>query len=395
MKIVFVAALSFVCTALFAQSANPSATWFKGNLHTHSLWSDGDGYPDMIVDWYKSNGYQFIALSDHNIIATGEKWVKVPQSKMHEDGFQKYLERFGVEWVEQKTDSAGRTLVKLKTYEEYRKRFESDDFIMLKSEEITDRFEKKPIHINATNVQELIPAQGGSSVAEVMQRNIDAVLEQRARTGVPLFPHINHPNFYYAISTNDMIALKGERFFEVYNGHPLVHNYGDSLRPGTEQMWDDINIAYRTRGQDLLFGLATDDSHNYHQFGKAYSNAGRGWVMVRSTNLTPESLINAMESGEFYASTGVTLETLKVEKNKLFITVKAEKGVSYSIAFISADKNGKMNVQIVKGDRATMTLKPDNLFLRAKITSSKLKENPFSEGEFECAWSQPVIYGAR
>jgi hypothetical protein len=374
------------------ESEAQSTKWFKGNLHTHSLWSDGDGYPDVIVDWYKTNGYQFIALSDHNILAAGDKWVKVPQSKMHEDGFQKYLERFGDDWVEQKTDSAGRMLVKLKTYEEYRKRFESKDFIMLKSEEITDRFEKKPIHINATNVQELIPAQGGVNVVDVMQRNINAVLEQRAKTGAPMFPHINHPNFYYAITTDDMIGLKGERFFEVYNGHPLVHNYGDSLHPGTEKMWDDINIAYRKRGQDLLFGLATDDSHNYHQFGKAYSNAGRGWVMVKSTALTPEALIMAMEAGDFYSSTGVVLEELKVEKNKVIIHVKAEKGVSYSIEFISADKNGIINRQVIKGDRATMLLKPDQLFLRAKITSSKLKENPFNEGEFETAWTQPVFY---
>ena len=43
----------------FAQGATSSsgpsaeARWFKGNLHTHSLWSDGDDYPEMIADWYK------------------------------------------------------------------------------------------------------------------------------------------------------------------------------------------------------------------------------------------------------------------------------------------------------------------------------------------------------
>ena len=28
-----------------------SARWWKGNLHTHSLWSDGDDYPEMIAGW--------------------------------------------------------------------------------------------------------------------------------------------------------------------------------------------------------------------------------------------------------------------------------------------------------------------------------------------------------
>jgi hypothetical protein len=51
--------------------------WYKGNLHTHTLWSDGDDYPEMVVNWYKSHGYQFLALSDHNILLAGEKWVEV------------------------------------------------------------------------------------------------------------------------------------------------------------------------------------------------------------------------------------------------------------------------------------------------------------------------------
>ncbi len=45
--------------------------WFKGNLHTHSLWSDGNDYPEMIVDWYTRHGYQFLALSDHNVLSQG------------------------------------------------------------------------------------------------------------------------------------------------------------------------------------------------------------------------------------------------------------------------------------------------------------------------------------
>ncbi|HET9278119.1 MAG TPA: hypothetical protein VFN95_08020, partial [Flavitalea sp.] len=123
----------------------------------------------------------------------------------------------------------------------------------------------------------------------------------------PMFPHINHPNFHYAISTQDMIDLRGERFFEVYNGHPRVNNEGDSTHVGTEQMWDIINIAYFKKNQPLLLGLGTDDTHNYHQFGPAFSNAGRGWVTVLAGSLEPHALIDALERGDFYASSGVTL----------------------------------------------------------------------------------------
>ena len=37
-----------------------SPRWWKGNLHTHSLWSDGDDYSEMIAGWYQQHGCQFI-----------------------------------------------------------------------------------------------------------------------------------------------------------------------------------------------------------------------------------------------------------------------------------------------------------------------------------------------
>ena len=51
--------------------------WYKGNLHTHSLWSDGNDFPEMIVDWYATRDYDFLAISDHNTLNEDEKWVPV------------------------------------------------------------------------------------------------------------------------------------------------------------------------------------------------------------------------------------------------------------------------------------------------------------------------------
>lgn len=41
--------------------------WWKGNTHTHTTMSDGDSSPEVVAQWYKRNGYQFLVLSDHNI----------------------------------------------------------------------------------------------------------------------------------------------------------------------------------------------------------------------------------------------------------------------------------------------------------------------------------------
>ena len=55
--------------------------YWRGNIHTHSLWSDGDDFPEMIADWYKSHGYHFLALSDHNVLAEGQRWIDAEDSK--------------------------------------------------------------------------------------------------------------------------------------------------------------------------------------------------------------------------------------------------------------------------------------------------------------------------
>src|SRR5436189_226429 len=61
------------------QRAEPA--WWKGNLHTHSFWSDGDDFPEMIADWYKAHGYHFLALSDHNVLSEGQRWLDVKSGK--------------------------------------------------------------------------------------------------------------------------------------------------------------------------------------------------------------------------------------------------------------------------------------------------------------------------
>jgi hypothetical protein len=285
--------------------------------------------------------------------------------------------------------------VKLKTFEEYKSLFEeAGKFLIMQSEEISDRFESKPIHLNASNIQEYIDPQGGNSVLEVLQNNVNAVLKQRQQSGIPIMVHVNHPNFHYALSLQDMIGLKGERFFELFNGHPSVHNFGDSVHISTEEMWDLINIAYAKNNQPLMYGLATDDTHNYHRSGSKWSNSGRGWVMVNSGSLNAGSLIEAMEEGQFYASTGVELEDVKFEKNILEITVKSEPGVNYEISFIGCDSEDEQ-VEIlskVNNNQASYKLDKNKLFVRAKVVSDKPHGNPIETAVYEMAWTQPVIY---
>ncbi|CAN5859065.1 hypothetical protein BH24BAC1_BH24BAC1_19380 [soil metagenome] len=394
MRIFLTLLLGLFATATWAQPT--PAKWYKGNTHSHSYWSDGDDFPEMIMAWYKTHGYAFVSLSDHNTLAEGEKWKQIPAHPFRQRRFQEYLEIYGKDWVTYRTDTAGLISVRLKTLEEYRPLFEEKEkFLIMQAEEISDAHAGKPIHINAIHVKELVEPQGGNSVAEVMQNNIDAVYAQRKRTGQPMFPHINHPNFRWAIKVEDMMQLKGERFFEVYNGHPHVHNYGDSTTMGMEELWDRLLIHYIREGQPLVYGLATDDAHHYLEYKVGLSNPGRGWIMVRATELTPAALIEALEKGDFYATSGVELSDLAFKNGRLEVLVQPEPGVAYTVQFwgaSSAGGEGQAGVMLkeVKGTRANYRLRKKDLYVRAKVISSKPKENPYQEGDVETAWTQPV-----
>jgi hypothetical protein len=95
-----------------------------------------------------------------------------------------------------------------------------------------------------------------------MQATANAVLAQREKTGQPMFLHLNHPNFVWGVTAEELMQVHHEKFFEVYNGHPGVNNAGDETRLSTEAMWDAILTRRLAELKlDVMYGLAVDDSH--------------------------------------------------------------------------------------------------------------------------------------
>lgn len=365
--------------------------WYKGNLHTHSLWSDGDDYPEMIADWYKSHGYNFLGISDHNKLQEGNAWKK-PATDPEFKAFHQYLGRFG-SLVDYFNWSKPETIIRVKTMEEYRGLFEENGkFILFQSEEVTSNLYTHPIHMVATNIKYVISPQYAKTITGVVQKTVDKVREQRRETGIRMIVQLNHPNFGYAITAEDIIPVKNLRFFEVFNGAPATNNYGNQVNDSTEVIWDKVNLHRVKENEPLLLGLGVDDAHHYHQFNSDLNNPGRAWIMVNAPRLDQESIVESMEAGKFYASTGVVLENLSFDSETISLRVKKEAGVSYEIWFIGV-REGKDHAEVikkVKGTEAKYEIGSRDLFVRAKIISSRLKENPFRKGDFETAWTQPV-----
>ncbi|MCB1120828.1 MAG: hypothetical protein KJT03_04725 [Verrucomicrobiae bacterium] len=390
-------------------SAPKEKQWYKGNTHTHSLWSDGNDFPEMIVGWYKERGYDFMALSDHNILAVGEKWMSLEDIKKRQrvegqGAYEKYQARFDNTWIDTR-EREGRTEVRLKRIDEYRTLFEEPGrFLVVQAEEISNSSKGSPVHVNAINLPGRTIIEGiknEESVQELIRRNLRDIAAREKETGQPILAHLNHPNFQWAITAEQLAEVVEEQFFEVYNGHPGINHLGDANRPGDEQIWDIANTIRLARlHAEPLYGVATDDSHTYH--GGDIS-PGRGWIMVHSEELSGNALVESMRAGDFYASTGVTLNDINYDASSRILTiqVKPEDGVTFQTRLVGTRSNyrpgqhgGASGIGEVfsekSGTTAQFSIPDDALYARATITSSRSHPNPSFDGQREQAWTQPV-----
>ncbi len=382
--------LSLLGMLLLASCAAEAPRYYKGNLHTHTLWSDGNHFPEMVVDWYARHSYDFLALTDHNIVADHDKWIQNDQvvRRGGRNALADYRRRFGADWVDERQQD-GKLEVRLRRLDEITPLFA--DLLLIPAEEITSSFDRKPIHINASNVTARIAPERGESVQDVIRKTMRAVAAHAAKHDRPILAHLNHPNFGWGVTADDIAQVTEERFFEVYNGHPSVNHKGDADRPGTERLWD---IANTTRRRDLdaplLYGLGTDDCHNYHN--ASGSTPGRGWVMVRAEECTARALLDAIERGDFYASSGVDLEDVTFDGDVLSVAIAEREGAAYITEFIGTRVDGEPGEILarVDGPRPSYTLVGDELFVRATVTSSLTADNPVWQGQPRQAWVQPV-----
>lgn len=431
---VLLALLAISCvagrTALAEESSSPSALrWWRGNLHTHTAWKEGDDFPEMAAEWYRNQGYNFVALTEHNVLAQGQNWIKVEKltSRAKMDAFGAYLKRFGPDWIETRPgDAPGVLEVRLKPFDEYSALLnERDRFIVILAEEITDKARNGlKLHMNAINISELIPPQSGAVVRDVISNDFRAVQDSAQRAGRLVQAEVNHVNYKWAVTAEDLAALPDLKFFEVWNGVTDDNDPGDKDHPSSDEIWDIANTLRMASNAPPLYGLATDDTHEYHG-NKTRAIPGRAWVMVRSRYLTPESLLRAMGRGDFYASTGVFLDavTFDAVAGKFALRIKSSGNETFVTRFIGTrkganlsgkprlDSGGKVvettldyrtvgGPQIgevfreVSGANAEYTLKGDELYVRALVTSSSEAEVPSTEFRFKRAWTQPVGWRA-
>jgi len=303
-------ALLSPASVIVAAACAALGIWAKGNTHAHTTASDGDSSPEAVAQWYRSHGYDFLTLSDHNAltqVAPGDT---------------------------------------------------AEGLLLIPGEELTADYGGKPIHVNALGVTRVLQACRGTSVTDTIQQNVDVVVNAGG------LAQVNHPNWEYAFGDLELLQVERFSLLEVYSGDSDVNTDGDTSRPSVERMWDALLSAGK-----VVYGVAVDDAHHYTEFAPHRDNPGRGWIMVHVKEISRSEVLANIRKGNFYASTGVELADYSVNSSAIRVSMKPLPGLQYVTKFIGL--NGKA-LREVKGRLAIyrFTGQPAEAYVRAKIIAS-------------------------
>lgn len=251
--------------------------FLRGNIHTHTTLSDGNSSPERTVLWYASHGYQFLALTDHNLISDPARYAT-----LHDP-----------------------------------------EFVVLSGEEITMMGGGRQVHVNALCTRSRISGGAFPSQSAALASAIDRVLLQG---GVAI---VNHPNFDWALSPEDVIDARDAALLEIASGHPYVHTAGNNTHPSHEELWDKALSA----GANYM-GVAVDDVHRIDVSGNPQALPGKAWVEVFAAAPTAKEICAALSAGELYSSTGVELKRIAVTESE-YVLEPARRDVS--VVFVGND----------------------------------------------------------
>ncbi len=249
-----------------------SGRWYKGNTHTHTTYSDGDSEPEVVVDWYANQGYDFVFLTDHNAVVPADHIAR--------------LQRRGL--------------------------------AVFQGEEIT----MDAVHVNGLGLaRTLLPDEPASGLAEPYV-NVSRATRVRWAVERITAEHglatVNHP-FFGGLTAEDLLDSGEFDVFEVANGnHPEGHRALGS-EGWTDALWDRLLTAGRR-----LVAVASDDAHHFRNWGPRWANPGRGWVQVEADSPRLTDCLEALRRGNFYASTGLELCEYRVESGRIVVELDGE-----------------------------------------------------------------------
>ena len=251
-----------------------SGTFYKANLHCHTVCSDGKYTPEQIKQKYAAEGYAVVAFSDHNRI--------LPHPELC-----------------------------------------SADFLPLTAIEIDFNAPTQPwSHASVYHLNYFSPDPDRTEFLpfeRVYDADVISDLNLRASKQGFLVQY-NHPRWSFQ-SAADFLPLKGLWGFEVYNTGCQIEMLNG---------WGDYEFELCCRAGMRVVPTATDDNHNWAMDEDSPQNDSfGGWSMIKAESLTYSDVFDAMKQGNMYATTGPEIRELWIEDGVMHVRTSPVCAISF------------------------------------------------------------------
>lgn len=251
--------------------------YFKTSLHTHSTVDDGKLSPQELKQEYMARGYSIVAFTDHETCFTHHELT---------DG--DFLALTGYEMLTNQWDMPAGYF---KTYHFNFIAKDPNNCWQIYNPKYRPRVEKYADQIVCDGFED----------REYDLEQMNSIIARANEKG--FLVTYNHP-IWSMQDTRDYIGLKGLWGVEVFNGECYLLGYDSETNHVYQELLKEGN---------RLVPLAVDDTHSPRAIGM-------GWIMVGARELTYSAVIEALEKGDLYASTGPLIHSLTMEGNKVKIT---------------------------------------------------------------------------
>lgn len=255
-----------------------SGQWFKGNTHAHTSVSDGKLAPEQLINEYKKAGYNFLAITDHEI------------------------------------------------YSDYTQ-YDTDSFIMMPGVELMLWQGDRKIAFTTHLVRLGIPVKNKFKHAQKLEYNNTTPTRE-------LIDFLHDNGNFVILAHPYWSGTRLEHFNEYSQGIDAMEIYNNvcNLAYGTgysEAFFDTAIWADRH-----IFCVASDDTH---QTVSAKNDFCGGFIMVKASCLDRSSIYEAISQGNFYASTGPLIDEFYVENGVAYVKCPPCEKISFNTDFYSGN----------------------------------------------------------
>ena len=275
-----------------------NGTFFKANLHCHSVVSDGKLTPERLKEIYKEKGYSIIAYTDHDVFIqhndlSDENFLALNGYEMEID------ESKDCQFSDKKTTHI--CFIALEKDNNRQVCYHRNKYVWGNALEY-----RKYVNFDKS-LPDYERHRTPEGVSEIMKISRDS----------GFFVTYNHPKWSLE-SYDDYSLYEGMHAMEICNFGCVNEGYGDY----NPEVYDNI-----LRTGKRIYCIATDDNHNFHPLDSVRCDSFGGFTMIKADKLEYKTITNALLAGNFYASQGPLINSLVFEDGYIYINCSIAKRI--------------------------------------------------------------------